>query len=93
MPRSRSMATSRTVTVPDPSRMVTTRSSSSPTTRVSTWRWVKRRMFIRPVVMTAPGSIAVTRDKGRKTRRLLETSMTNPTARGSPRICSRTTTS
>ena len=93
MPRSRSMATSRTVTFPEPSRMVTTRSSSSPTTRVSTWRWVKRRMFISPVVITAPGSIAVIRDRGRKTRRRLETSMTKPTALGSPRICSRTTTS
>ena len=32
--------------------------------------------------MTWPGLMAVTRDRGRKTRRRPETSMTKPTARG-----------
>ena len=91
--RSGSMATSRMVTRPEPSRRVTTRSSSSPTTRVSALRCSKRRILTRPVVMTWPGLMAVTRDRGRKTRRRPETSMTKPTARGSPRMRMRTMTS
>ena len=48
--------------------MVTTRSKSSESTRVSMGRCVKERMLSRPVVMTEPDSIEVTRVSGRKTR-------------------------
>ena len=65
-----SIATSRTVTRRSPaSRSVTLRSSISPSTRVSVGRCSKRRRLTRPVVMTCPASIAVTRVIGTKIRR------------------------
>ena len=91
--RSFSMHTSRISTVPDPSRRVTRLSKSSPTTRVSSERWEKRRTLSTPVVITAPGSMAVTRERGTNTRRRPGTSTTSPTARGAERRLIKTTTS
>src|SRR4051794_8067143 len=88
-----SIATSSMLATPDPSRNSTVRSSSSPTARVSNARCSNRRMFTRPVEMTCPESIDVTRVRGRNTRRRLPTSTTSPTARGAPLRRTSTTTS
>jgi len=88
-----SIATSSMLARPEPSRNVTTRSRSWETTSVSLARCSKRRMFTRPVVMTAPGSIPVTRVSGTNTRRRPLTSTTSPTARGAPLSGISTTTS
>ena len=61
---------------------VTVRSSSSPSTSVSVGRCSKRRMLTRPVVMTWPASMEVTRVIGTKIRRRPGTSTTRPRTRG-----------
>ena len=73
--------------------MVTTRSKSSESTRVSMGRCVKDRMLSRPVVMTEPDSIEVTRVSGRKTRLRGPTSTTNPMTLASDFSRKMTTTS
>ena len=76
-----SIATSSTVTLSPVSTSCTRRSSSSPRTRVSAARRSKRRMLTTPVVMTWPGSTAVTRVMGRNIRRRIGTSTTRPFTR------------
>ena len=88
-----SIATSSTTARPEPSLNWTSRSRISPSTMVSDGRFSKRRMLSRPVVMTWPLAIAVTRVSGMKTRRLPVTSTTSPTADGWPRRRKTTTTS
>ncbi len=90
--RSGSIATSSTTATPLPSRSWTTRSSSSASTRVSAARCSNRRMLTRPVVMTWPPSMLVTRVIGRKTRRRPGTSTTRPMACGRARPGRKTTT-
>ena len=58
------------------------RSSIWPNTRVSVGRCSKRRMFTRPVVITWPLSMWVTRVIGTKIERRPKTSTTRPSTRG-----------
>ena len=85
--------TSSMVTSPEPSLSWTRRSSSSPSTTDSMARCSNRRMLTRPVLITCPASILVTRVSGRNTRRRPGTSTTRPTARGAPLARTSTTTS
>ena len=87
------IATSRMRTWPEPSFIVTTRSKSSESTSVSMGRCVNERMLSRPVVMTEPDSIAVTRVSGRKTRLRGPTSTTKPMTLASDFSRKMTTTS
>ena len=76
------MATSKTTPSTPVLRTFTLRSSIWPTTRVSVERFSKRRMFSRPVVITWPASMLVTRVIGAKIWRRPNTSTTRPTTRG-----------
>ena len=87
------IATSRICTCPDPSFMVTTRSKSSETTRVSMGRWLKERILSSPVVMTDPDSMEVMRVSGRNTRLRGPTSTTTPMTLASDLRRNTTTTS
>ena len=73
--------------------MVTTRSKSSDSTRVSMGRCVNERMLSRPVVMTDPASMDVTRVSGRNTRLRGPTSTTKPMTLASDFSRKMTTTS
>ena len=80
--RACSIATSKTTPSTPVLRTFTLRSSIWPTTRVSVERFSKRRMFSRPVVITWPASMLVTRVIGAKIWRRPNTSTTRPTTRG-----------
>jgi hypothetical protein len=86
------MPTSSTTADVPSSSSVTVRSSISPSTRVSVGRCWNRRMLTRPVVMTWPASIEVTRVIGTKMRRRPGTSTTRPSTRGSSGPSRRDTT-
>ena len=77
-----SMAKSSMVASPEPSKSVTLRPRISAMARTSWPRCEKRRRSIKPLVISWPGAIAVTRVTGRKTLLRPEISITKPVARG-----------